>query len=354
MTGVSILGSGAYIPSKVVTNEELEEKLGLPKGYISKRTGVVERRWSNERETNDFMASVASLSAVVNAKVDHIDEIVIARDAILTENAYSLCLPIKKLLTKTGIDVHSTLSYDLTNGCTAFAGAVNIAQMLVRCKQSENVLVVASTNLNNLINFSPQFNQEFKKQFDSRSSQVRKYSLSYPEGQFQPPSKNAFLWGGGAGAIVVGKTEKDNVIGATARASSLDYDAFGIGEAIDGKGFISLDGPNIFKYAVDPNELPRHISDTLQKFNLSISDIGAFVPHQPQPRMLKGLAQIIGLPEEKLMISCDYLGNVIAASVPITYHLSKMNGKIKSGDLVYLCSFGDSYLSARSLLFRER
>ena len=136
------------------------------------------------------------------------------------------------------------------------------------------------------------------------------------------------------------------------RASKkLKFDSYGIGEAVNGKSFGSLDGRAIYRYA--QTEVPTFIDEFLKDLDLTQEDISALIPHQPNPRILRDLSKRLRIPEEKVLVSCDDLGNMIAASVPITYHLARVNGKIKKGDIVMMCSFGDSYLTTSGIVFNE-
>lgn len=351
MTNVGIKGSGIYLPERRVGNAELEGMLGLESGFIEPRTGIKERRWSNEQESVEYMASQAALNAAKDAGIIKVDQLVIARDLITTRRAYSIGLPIMQELEKNGIDVSDCTSVDICNYCPGFVHGANIAQLMVRSGQAENVLVVASTNYRDMINADKEFNRQFGESFDSTRPLVSQYSLG-SNGQFQPPALNAFLWGCGAGAVVIGETEEDSIRGFRARASKkLKFDSYGIGEVINGKSFGSLDGKAIYRYA--QTEVPRFMDDFLKSIELTQQDIDILIPHQPNPRILNDLSKRLEIPEEKILISCDYLGNMIAASVPITYHLGRKDGKIKSGDNVLLCSFGDSYLTTSALAFKE-
>lgn len=353
MANASILGSGAYLPDRIVPNEELEKILGLPRDFIEPRTGIKERRWSNDEETVDYMAIKASINAVKDAKVNAIDRLIISRDAILTRRAHSIGLPIIEGLKKEGINVENCFSIDLANYCPGFLHGLNIAQLMVRANQAENILVIGSTNYRDMIETNSGFNEQFKEGFDPDNECVSQYSLNYSKGGFQAPALNAFLWGCGAGAVVVGESDKDRMYGYNARGSSqLLYDTYGIGESECGQSFGSLDGKAIYRFAM--KEVPQFIEDFVHENFLDLDDIDILVPHQPNPRMLKDLSKRISIPERKMIVSCDLLGNMIGASVPITYHQARKTGRIKSGDTVLMCSFGDSYLTVSGMLFEEK
>ena len=351
MENTSITGSGIYLPERKVGNGELEEKLGLEEGFIESRTGIKERRYSNEEETIGFIASRASLNAVKDAGIDKVSRLVIARDLIATRRAYSIGLEVMQALEKEGIDVSDCTSLDICNYCPGFVHGLNVGNLMVSSGQTKNALVVASTDYTDMISTDREFNKQFTETFDPDNAVVSQYSLR--EGRFQSPALNAFLWGCGAGAVVVGESDRNRVKGFRARSSKrLKFDSYGIGEAKNGKSFGSLDGITIYRYA--QREVPVFIDEFLGELDLAKDGISVLIPHQPNPRILEDLSKRLEIPQEKILVSCDYLGNMIAASVPITYHLARKDSRINSGDTVMMCSFGDSYLTSSGMVFEEK
>lgn len=337
MSEVAILGSGIYLPNHTVKSSDLERMLGLEKNFIESRTGIKERRWAADHETAEYMAAEAAFEAVKDAGIDRVDRILVSRDIILTRRAYSIGLPVIEKLAKERVDVKDCFSMDLVNYCPGLVHAIHLAELMVKNNEVQNVLVIASTRYNDIIDTT------------STSKQLQ-FSLNK---QFQEPKYNAFLWGCGAGALVVGNSEKKGILGFDARGSrNIRHNSYGIGENESGKGFASLDGRAIYKYAI--TEVPEFIRDFLKKYELKPTDIDIFIPHQPNPRILEDLSNKIEIPRDRMLVSCDTFGNMIGASVPITYHFGKKSGKIKQGDKVFFCSFGDSYLTTSGLLLEEK
>lgn len=349
MQSVDILGSGICLPSKVVSNQQLETALGLQSGFIENRTGIKERRWT-DTETVVSMAVEASIDAVKDAGITNVSQIFVCRDVILTKRAHSIGLPIIEHLKDLGVNVDGTFSIDISNYCPGFVHALHLAELAVRHDNIDNVLVVASTDYKDMVDTTSDFNASFAEKFKVVES-VQQYSLG-PEKCFQAPKLNAFLWGCGAGAFVVGRSKTEKVSGYFASGSRrVRRDSYGIGETKKGAGFASLDGRAIYQFAIQ--EVPEFLGKYLEKQKLTWSDIDFLIPHQPNPRILMELGRRLELPDEKVLMSCDMLGNMIAASLPITYHLNKKNGKIQSGSRVLLCSFGDSYLTVAASLIRH-
>ncbi len=350
----AILGSGIYLPKNVLRNDELEEMLSLEKGFIESHTGILERRWPDENETLGFMASQAATCAVRNSGVQKIDRILVSRDVILTNRAYSLVLYVIQNLREEGVNVDDCFSIDISNYCPGVIHAVNIASLMVGSNQAENVLVVASTRYADMINLDRRFNEAFESGFNPESDIIQQFSVGLTsQGRYQAPKLNAFLWGNGAGALVVGRsTGKGRIMAYDAKGSAeVLYDSYGIGEDKQSHSFASLDGTAIYKFGV--KEVPKFIEKFLRKYGVEPEQIDSFIPHQPNPRILQSMIKNTQISNDRMEVSCDTLGNMIGASIPITYHLAKERGKIKQGDHVLMCSFGDSYLTASALFFRE-
>jgi len=348
----AILGSGIHLPGTVVRNDVLESMLGLEEGFIEKTTGIRERRWPEDRETVEYMAAEAAASAVVNAEIESIEAVVVARDLIATRRAHSIGLPVLEKIGTYGINTQGAFSIDLTNYCSGFVHGVNIARALVESHQAKNVVVVASTKYDDVVSDKLARSEGDAEKLDPNSDEIFRYSLGQ-RGIFQPSKLNAFLWGSGAGAVVVGASDKKRIHDFDARGSS-NYrrEVFGFGDAFhDRKSFASLDGRAIYKYAL--TEVVDFVNNFAEESGYDLGEIDHFIFHQPQPRMLRRLQEKLGLPDEKVHVTCDTLGNMIGASVPVTYQLAKDAGMIKQNNRVMFCSFGDSYLQSAGLVFEE-
>ncbi len=346
----AILGTGIDLPDRIVRNDELESLLQLKSGFIESRTGILERRWCNPADTVGSMATTAAIAAVKDANVKSIQCMVIARDAIMTRRARSIGLPVIKALAREGVDVSNCYSIDIVNYCPGFIHALNIANLTVSSGEAENVLVVASTAYTDVIRTESGFHEAFGDKFNLNDL-VSQYSLGV-EGYFQAPKYNMFLWGCGAGAMVVGRSDTARIGDYKARACSSERfqkDSFGFAETPNGHSFASLDGQSIYRFAM--TEVATFIGDFFHDRGYSL-DLGneIIVPHQPNPRILKDLAKELEIPEGKMVVTCDTLGNMIGASIPITYHLAKQSGRIHKGQIVLLCSFGDSYLTTAGIM----
>ncbi len=351
----SILGSGIYLPKNELSSGDFENLIGLSEGFIEERTGIKSRRWSSEEESVEYMAGEAALNAVKNSNVQSIDGVHLCLDIISTQRGIEFSTNIEDRI-KENVEVSPNFHVETTaNYCPGFIYALNNAFLKVRSRQAENLIVVASTNYRDVINFNDQFNDSFskKKGFDPRSKEVLFFPLESEEIKFQSPILNSFLWGCGAAAVVVGRSsENQEYFFQTRESKKIRREAFAPGYDIRGDGFAALDGKAISRFA--EQEVPIFIEDFLKYSGLKISEIDHFIPHQPNPLILEKLRSSLNIPKNKFYVTCDYLGNMIAASLPATYHIAKSEGKIKSGDKVLFYSLGDSLLTGAGFTFREK
>lgn len=346
----AILGTGIFLPKKVVSNAELECVLKLEPGFIESRTGILERRWCDTADTVESMAVAAAVAAIKDARTTSVQRILVVRDAIMTRRARSIGLPVMNGLAEEGVDVSNCHSVDIVNYCPGFIHALNIANLSVGGGEAENVLVVASTAYTDIIRIEPGFHESFGDKFKPNEL-VSQYSLGL-EDCFQSPKYNMFLWGCGAGAMVVGRSNDARIGYYNARSSQrIKSDSFGFAETPDGRSFVSLDGTSVYRFAM--LEVSIFIKDFLHDQGYSLEGDEVIVPHQPNPRILRDLAKKLDISENKLLMTCDTLGNMIGASIPVTYHLARKVGRIQKGQTILLCSFGDSYLTTAGILVQE-
>jgi 3-oxoacyl-[acyl-carrier-protein] synthase-3 len=351
MTGVSILGCASYIGSRVVGNEFLEDKLGFRRGTIEKRTGIKERRWAEEHETVQYMAE-QTVAKMASAMPVDIDAVIIAHDVVLTKRAEVLLPGIKQVLRHYDRRADRCYSINIYNYCPGFVHGINMAQGLVRSEQARNVLVVAAANYNDIIELDEAFNNNMQHILNPESQLIERLTKAKGDVQFQAPRLNAFLWGSGAGAVVVGKSDEDRILHFEAQGSKHQAEAFIFGESYTGQNFCALDGPAIYKYGVE--EVPEFIRGLVERAGLTLKDIDHFIPHQPHPRMLASILERLPELKDKTHISCDTLGNTAVAAIPITYDLAGKSHKIKRWQKVLMCGFGDQYLTVNGLIFEER
>ena len=317
MESVRILGTGSYLPKKVLTNHDLEESgLDTTHEWIVQRTGVSERRVAESEMATSDLAYEASLKALEMArkKVDDIDLIIVAT---ITPDT---CCPSAANWLQAKLGASRAVTFDVTAACSGFIFALNVAEQYLKNKTAKYVLVVASEIMTRTLNWQ------------DRSTCI--------------------LWGDGAGAALLTlATEGHELLSThlhTDGASGQDLLLPGGGskttpishDSVDrGLHYLNMIEANLsFRVAV------RGFRDGIEEaaaFNrVKIEDINWFIPHQANIRMFQHLAKSMKIPFEKFYLTLQKYGNISSASCAISLDEAARDGSIQSGDLICLPVFG--------------
>jgi 3-oxoacyl-[acyl-carrier-protein] synthase-3 len=317
-----ILGVGMAVPSRVVTNHDLAAKMETTHEWIVERTGIEERRWVEPGETGAGLAAKASREAIEKAGIaaEDLDLIIYAT---LSPDIYFPGTGVL-LQRELGIGHKAVPCLDIRQQCTGFIYGLSIADAYIRSGSFKHILVVGA---------------EIQSTGLDVSTRGRDITV---------------IFGDGAGAAVIGvATDDQHLILSThihadgteaeilwtespasrnfPRLSAADLDA--------GKHFPHMKGKNVFKHAV--TRMPQAIMEGMQANGIkSIAEIDMVIPHQANLRINQMVAQMIGLPPEKMHNNIQKYGNTTAATIPICMHEAIELGKIKPGDLVCLVAFG--------------
>jgi len=310
---ISILGTGAYVPEQVLTNEDLEKIVETSATWIMERTGIQERRIAAPHEDIATMGVAASRQALTAAGLEPGQLSYI----ILATNSPDYLYPAAAIRVQDALGLNGVLAaFDLQAGCCGFNYALYVAERLV-APEGKYALVIGSDA-----------NSRFTDWTD-RSTCI--------------------LFGDGAGAAVVGPARKGRIL-TSFIASSLNMNLrcatefnaevspFLPPQSHSPRNFLRMDGPEIFKFAVGAvKESIRRIMETAQ---ISREDLDFLILHQANWRILDAGARFAKVPMEKVFVNVDKYGNTSAASVPIALHEAVEEGQIKEGDKVLLVSFG--------------
>jgi 3-oxoacyl-[acyl-carrier-protein] synthase III len=314
-----ILGIGSYVPPRVVTNQELATLMETTNEWIIERTGIEERRWVSPGEGGAEMAAKASKQALERADVDVRDiDMIIYATLSPDYNFPGTALFVQRLL---GLKEIACL--DIRQQCTGFIYGLSIADVFICSGKYKNILVIGSEVHSTGLDVS------------TRGRDV------------------TVLFGDGAGAAVVGRASDDKQLilsthlhadGTEAEILWTEYPASCqhpriTAEVMDeGRHFPKMVGKKVFKHAV--TRIPQAIMEGLIANNLSLNDIDMVIPHQANLRINQMVAQMIGLPDEKMHNNIQKYGNTTAASIPICMSEALELGKIRPGQLVCLVAFG--------------
>jgi 3-oxoacyl-[acyl-carrier-protein] synthase III len=299
-----IIGTGSYLPSKVVTNFDLEKTLNTSDDWITARTGIKERRIVTDQSTCD-LALEASLKALSMAKLKPQDIDLI----ILSTTTPDKIFPATATMLQDRLGA-SCPAFDIQAVCAGFVFALTTAQQYIENGSAKNILVVGSETMSKIVDWS------------DRST--------------------AILFADGAGAVVL---STDNTTGIKhskicsdgSYLSSLYVNNNGINEL----GTIQMEGNEVFKIAV--NRLSELAEETLKDCNMTSEDLTWMVPHQANIRIINAVAKKIKLPMDKVIQTLDKHGNTSAASIPLALDEGVRDGRIKKGDTLLFEGIGGGF-----------
>jgi 3-oxoacyl-[acyl-carrier-protein] synthase-3 len=301
-----IIGSGSYLPDKVLTNFDLEEMVETTDEWIFTRSGIRERRVAEKDELTSDLALNASLSAINMAGIDRneIDLIIVAT------TTPDLTFPSTATILQKKLDIIGGFAFDVQAVCCGFVYALNIADNFIKTGQIKTALVVGAETMTKILDWNDR--------------------------------ATCILFGDGAGAVVLQANEGENGILNCQLHSDGKY-----GNLLNTTGGVSfnqrvgniyMEGKEVFRIAV--NKMSECILENLKKCNLTTEDIDLFIPHQANVRIIDGVGDKLKLSKEKVIVTLEKQGNTSAASVPIALDYALRNNRIKDGDIVVLDALG--------------
>ena len=321
--GAVILGTGSCLPSRVLSNQDLEKIVDTNDEWIVSRTGISTRRQSGKGEETYRLATVAAKKAMQMAGVtaDEIDLIIVATISSHMTMPSTACFVQKELGAK------NAFAYDLNAACSGFLFGMDNADKYLRCEKGKKILLIGAETLSGRTNWEDR--------------------------------NTCILFGDGAGAVLMEYEDGGRgIVGSNLysdgslwnllcmhSAPSTNPDIF----QEDNPGcHILMEGREVFKYAVKAMETA--IRELLEQENVSISSVGLMIPHQANIRILKKLVSRIGIEEEKVFINVQKYGNTSAASIPIALDEANRAGRLQPDDLLLVCSFGGGFTWGATLL----
>lgn len=324
MFKASILGTGSYVPEKIVTNDDLSKIVDTSDEWISTRTGIKERHLSGGEETY-VMGSKAVLEAAYKAgiSVEDIDMIICAT---ITPDEF---MPAVACRIQANIGAINAVAFDISAACSGLVFGVTIAAQFIKTGMYKNICVVGSENLSKVVDWT------------DRSTCV--------------------LFGDGAGAIILGNSHDgmeiigESMISNGAKGDILTLPAVPFKNILADKtslhnGFyMKMDGQEVFKFAV--KAMTGQIKKVVEEASLKLDDIAYIVPHQANVRIIAFAAKTLGIEEERFFVNLHKYGNTSSASVGIALNELLLSGRLKKGDNIVITGFGGG-MSAGAVLIR--
>ncbi len=327
MGGARILGTGVYLPERVVSNDELARLMDTSDAWIRERTGIHERRFVEPGMGTADLAHLASRRALEAAEVepDDLDLIVLAT----LSPDYNF--PGSAVLVQNKLGVGPIGALDVRNQCSGFLYGLAVCDAFIRTEQYNRILLVGAEIHSTGLDLS------------TNGRDV------------------AVLFGDGAGAVVLGPSEDGRGVqsvhlhsdGKYATKLWLEAPASGNHPRIDeemlrqGRQYPKMEGRAVFKHAVV--RFPQAIREAVEASGLELDDIDLFIVHQANLRIAEAAASVLGVPE-KFFNNIQHVGNTTAASIPIALDEAVRQGRIHDGDRVVMAAFGSGFTWASALV----
>ncbi|MCC6917193.1 MAG: ketoacyl-ACP synthase III [Nitrosomonas sp.] len=305
-----IIGTGSYLPEKVLTNRDLESMVDTSDEWIRTRTGIEQRHIAAENQMASDLALEASRKAIEAAGIQtkDIDLVIVAT------TTPDMIFPSTACILQHKLGLSSGPAFDVQAVCSGFIYALATADMFVSSGKSRNALVVGAEVYSRIIDWN------------DRSTCV--------------------LFGDGAGAVVLTQDQKPGILSSHLHADGsynqvLSAPASIHSGKIQGTPFITMEGSTVFKFAV--KVLEEAALEALQANQLQPSDIDWLIPHQANIRIITSTAKRLGIPEEKVVATVSQHGNTSAASVPLALDQAVRDGRIQPGQHIILEGVGGGF-----------
>lgn len=321
-----ILGTGSALPERVLTNADLEKIVDTSDEWITRRTGIKERRISRQSacESTTDLGTRAAIAALKMADIspEQLDAIVVA--TVTADHLF----PSAACMIQKELGANNASAYDLSAGCSGFIYGLETANNSIRLNMADTVLVVGAERLSSVVNWK------------DRGTCV--------------------LLGDGAGAIVLkGNDLKGGVLSTHTKSDGRFWDLLHSEEGNDylpeslkdtaiRPYILTMEGNRLFKQAV--GSMAGIAEQALAQNNLSRDDIQLVVPHQANLRIIQAVAEKLKMPMEKVFTNLDRYGNTSSASIPIAMDEANRSGLLSPGDNILLVSFGAGLTWGASIL----
>ena len=310
---VRILGTGSFAPAKILSNFDLERIVDTSDEWITKRTGIKERRIAEEDVASSDLGYEASVNAIKNSSIDlaDIDGIIVAT----TTPDY--LFPSTACILQQRLSITKGFAFDLLAACSGFLYALQVGKVMIDSGSAENLLIVGAETYSKIINYN------------DRTTCV--------------------LFGDGAGATVITKSDAPGIMSIKISADGRYGDLLtlpGGGSRVpvteesakNGSHYLQMKGRDVFKIAV--KRMQDSIIEVLEDAGIAPNQIDLFIPHQANYRILDALRERLDIGKEKVYSNLDKYGNTSAASIPIALDEAIQEGRAKEGDTILFSTFG--------------
>lgn len=302
-----IVGTGRYLPNKIVSNNDICEIVDTTDAWIRERTGIFNRHIASEHETTTHLATIACQKALNAAQLQPIEIDLI----VLATTTPDLIFPASACLLQERLGANHAFAFDVQAVCSGFIYALTIAQQFVERGSAHNALVVGADVFSNLLNWNDR--------------------------------NTCVLFGDGAGAAILQQSTKGGIMASKLFSDGRFNKILQVpGRVRNGRltvpSFVAMDGKAVFKFAV--TVLVDTIGYLLDSAKVHVDDVNWIIPHQANERIIRKISELSGISLERFIVTLDQHGNTSAASVPIALDTAIRDGRIQPGHKVLLLGVG--------------
>lgn len=313
MNYTKILGTGSYVPPKVLTNEDLKQFVDTSDEWITTRTGIKKRHIATDEYTID-LAEKAALKAIESSNLDksEIDLLIVA--TVTPDHMF----PGVSQLLQARLGLEKIMAFDVNAACSGFLYVLNIADKMIKSGAYNNALIIGAETLTRLTDWRDR--------------------------------NTCVLFGDAAGAMIIGKSDENHILDVIC-GSMGDTDGYLICNNVDLKDpnvnakstqdHIHMNGREVFKFAT--RIMPSTIRDLLERNNMELENLDYIVAHQANERIIDKAARDLDFPMEKMYLNISEYGNTSAASVPLAIDEAIRKEKLRKGDIFATVAFGGGF-----------
>ncbi len=306
-----IVGTGHYLPARVVPNSEFEARLDTSDEWIRSRSGIERRHFAAEGENTSDLALAAARAALDDAGLaaDDLDAVVVAT------STPDLTFPAVATMVQAGLGMTRGFAFDIQAVCAGFVFALANADALIRSGAAQRVMVIGAETFSRIMDW------------DDRSTCV--------------------LFGDGAGAVILqagegtGSASDRGILAVDLNSDGRLKDILLVDGGVSSTGtagHLRMQGREVFRHAVE--KLTATAAKALERAGLETDALDWVVPHQANLRIIRGTAQKLGLPMERVVVTVQDHGNTSAASIPLALSVAKAEGRFRPGDLILTEAIG--------------
>ncbi|PPC92445.1 MAG: 3-oxoacyl-ACP synthase [Methylotenera sp.] len=307
-----IAGTGSYLPTKVLTNADLERMVDTTDEWIFTRTGIRERHIAAKDEFTSDLAFQAAKNAIASAGVtaNDIDLIIVAT------TTPDKVFPSVATMVQKKLDISGCPAFDIQAVCSGFVYALATADNFIKAGGVKCALVIGAETFSRITDYTDR--------------------------------GNCILWGDGAGAVILQASNEQGVISTHLHADGRYENMLHVPRNEDKPDTVVMEGNSVFKMAV--NTLDQIVDETLAANNMQKSDIDWLVPHQANIRILQATAKKLDMSMDRVVVTVDKHGNTSAASIPLALDTAVKDGRIKRGDVILMEAFGGGFTWGSALI----